>query len=168
LGEREGSTVDSRLEVMTRVMAVRVKHVAAQAKVVVVTLNARDKVVVRESHDTSIASAGRLGEGLDVVGEGARDILDSLGLGRGCRCRCSGHLGLGSNTLCSTADKLAVLNTALDQPVTFSEAGGTLLDASLAEIVVTAFAGAAVVVSVVHNLIASIAEDSPWSFGDVG
>jgi hypothetical protein len=59
------------------------------------------------------------------------------------------------------------LDGALDQPVTFSQARGTLLDASLAEVIVAAFAGAAVIVGVIHYLIASIAEDSPWSFGDV-
>jgi hypothetical protein len=167
LGEGEGSTIDGRLEVMSRVMAVRVKHVAVQADIVVVTLEARDKVAVGEGHDTGIASAGRLGQGLDVIVEGSRKFLDSVGLGRRCRSRCSGRLGLGSDTLCGTADKLAILDGALDQPVTFSQAGGTLLDASLAEVVVAAFAGAAVIVGVIHYLIASIAEDSPRAFGHV-
>jgi len=81
LGEGEGSTIDGRFEVVSRVMAVCVEHVAAQAKVVVVTLDARDEVVVRKGHDTGIASAGRLGQGLDVVGESSRDFLDSIRLG---------------------------------------------------------------------------------------
>jgi len=51
--------------------------------------------------------------------------------------------------------------------VTISEAGGALLDAGLTEIVVATFAGAAMIVSVVHDLIASVAEDGPWSLGDV-
>jgi O-methyltransferase involved in polyketide biosynthesis len=58
LGEGEGSTIDGRFEVMSRVMAMRVKHVAVQAEVVVITLDARDKVAVGKGHDTGIASAG--------------------------------------------------------------------------------------------------------------
>jgi hypothetical protein len=88
-------------------------------------------------------------------------------LGFRCRSRCGSGFGLGSNTLCGAADKLAILDGALDQPVTFSKAGSTLLDASLAEIIVTTLAGAAVVVSVVHDLVASIAEDGPWSSVDM-
>ena len=170
LGEGESSTINGRLEVVSRVMAVCVEHVAAQAKVVVVTLDASDEFVVRKGHDTGIASAGRLGQGLDVVGEGSRDFLDSVGLGRRCRrrSRCGGCSRLGSNALSGTADKLAILNGALDQPVTFSQAGSTLLNAGLAEIVVTAFAGAAMIVSVVHDLIASVTEDGPWALGNEG
>ena len=60
------------------------------------------------------------------------------------------------------------MDGALDQPVAFPEAGGALLNASLTKIIVATLAGAAMIVSVVHDLVASIAEDSPWSFGDVG
>ena len=58
MGEGEGSTVDGRLEVVTRVMAVCVEHVAVQAKIVVVRLYARDKVVIRKGYDAGIACAG--------------------------------------------------------------------------------------------------------------
>jgi len=57
LGEGEGSTIGGRLEVMGRVMAVRVEHVAVQAEIIVITLDASDKVAVGKGHDTSIASA---------------------------------------------------------------------------------------------------------------
>jgi hypothetical protein len=57
LGEGEGSVIGGRLEVMSRVMAVRVEHVAVQAKIIVITLDASNKVAVGKGHNTSIASA---------------------------------------------------------------------------------------------------------------
>lgn len=104
---------------------------------------------------------------MDVFGKGSRNLLDSLGLRRRGRCGCSGRLRLRSEALCRAADKLTILDRALDEPVAFTETRDTLVDASLAEIVVTTVAGTAVIVDIGHNLFTSIAEDSPWSFGDL-
>jgi hypothetical protein len=59
------------------------------------------------------------------------------------------------------------LNRALDEPVALSKTRDTLVDASFTEVIITAIAGTAVIVDIGHNLFASIAEDSPWSFGDL-
>lgn len=76
-------------------------------------------------------------------------------------------LGLGSKAFRGTADDLAILNRALDQPVTITKTGGTVGDASLAKVKVTTITDSAMVMHVAHNSIARVAEDRPWASGDL-
>jgi hypothetical protein len=161
LGERKASAIDSRLEVMGRVMAVVIAHVACEAKVKVIALETSDKVAVWEGNDTGIACAVQLGQSIHVVVESFRSFLGRLSLGLGCRR--SGALRGGSKSLGGAADDLAILDEPLDQPVAVAKTGTAVFDTSLAEIKVTTITHAAMVVNVVHDSIASVAEDGPWS-----
>lgn len=60
LSKRKICTVDSRLEVMAGVVTVGIQCVAVQAEVIIITLDACDKVAVGERNDTGVASAHRL------------------------------------------------------------------------------------------------------------
>jgi len=78
-------------------------------------------------------------------------------------------LSLASDTLGCAGDDLAVLDRALDQPVTFARAQLTAGDAGLTEIVVATVTDAAVVVRIVHGVVAVVAVDGPLSLsGDCG
>ena len=60
LSKRKICTVDSRLEVMAGVVTVGIQCVAVQAEVIIIALDACDKVAVGERNDTGVAGAHRL------------------------------------------------------------------------------------------------------------
>lgn len=74
-----------------------------------------------------------------------------------------GGLGpdLGREALSGAADHLAVLDKALDEPVTLTRAELARVDTTLAKIIVTTIADAAVVVLVVHNGVTLVAVYGP-------
>lgn len=107
-----------------------------------------------------VQRAGIIGKGTRHVALGA-DVLDPLNLD-GQRLRGSGLLGrLGRQTLSSTGNDVTIVDVTLNQPMVIARAELALVDTSLAEVVVTIVAHAAVVVDVVHGGITAVAIDRP-------
>jgi len=160
----EADVVSSRGEAVSRVVTVLVLTVARNAQVKVLTSLARDELVLRKDIDAVVASAsghlhclfesGHAALGLlAAIGASDRDLLlDAL-------------LGLAANALSGAGDNLAVFNAALDQPVTFTRAESAAGNAGLAEIVIAAIADAAMIVRIVHGVVAAVAVNRPLTLG---
>ena len=167
-GHAEDSTLSGRLEAVRGVVSVFVGGVARDAQVEVIASRASDKLMLRQHVNAVVASASRharlLGERLGLLCKGTRNLSLDVFLDTGshlARDLVLDVLDFTSNTLGGAGDDLAVLDRALDQPVTLARAQLTTGDAVLAEVVVAAVADAAVVVRIVHGGVAVIAVDGP-------
>jgi hypothetical protein len=153
---REDSLGCGRLEGMAGMVAMFVANMASQAKVVIVASDASNEFLFGQNRDTAVASARWLlfvGNRLLLIGKSTWNLL-LLGL-----------LGLdfGCDALCSAIDDAAVLNEALDHPVSASGAVNAVIYAGRAEIIIATVAYAAVEVLVLHRLVAVVAVDDPRS-----
>jgi hypothetical protein len=175
-GDAEDSALGGRLEAVRGVVAVLVGGVARDAQVEVIASCASDKLVLRQNIHAVVASAGRharlLGKRLGLLLKGTGNLGLDVFLDSGAHARAVDHLtrylvldvlNLAPNTLGCAGDDLAVLDGTLDQPVTFARAKLTAGDAGLTEIVVATVTDAAVVVRIVHGVVAVVAVDRPLS-----
>ena len=181
-GHAEDSTLGGGLETVRGMVAVFVGGVARDAQVEVIASRASDKLVLWQHVHAVVASASGharfLGQSLGLLLKGTRNLGLDVPLDRGAHASAVGHLtgdfvldvlSLASDTLGCAGDDLAVLDRALDQPVTFARAQLTAGDAGLTEIVVATVTDAAVVVRIVHGVVAVVAVDGPLSLsGDCG
>jgi hypothetical protein len=151
---RKHSLGCGRLEGMARMVTMLIANMASQAKVVIITRDAGDELLLGEHGDTAVTGASGLlfvGNRLLLIGESSRNIL-LLGL-----------LGLdfGCDALGSAVDDTAILDEALDHPVSASGAVNTVVDTSRAKVVIATIAYAAMEVLVLHGLVAVVAIDNP-------
>jgi hypothetical protein len=146
------------LEGVTRVVTMLVANMACEAEVVVFARNTGNEFLFGEDLDAAVAGAGWLlliCDGLLLIGKGTWNLLllGLLGL----------SLNLGCDALGSAVDDAAVLDEALDHPVSASGAVDTVIYAGWAEIVIATIAYTAVEVLVLHGLVAVVAVYDPRS-----
>jgi len=140
-------------ESMAGVMTVLVANMAFHAEIVVIASGACDELLLRQNFDAAIASACWFILDERWLREGSRNGLFNL---RFC---------LRADTLGRAVHDRAILDEALDHPVTSARAMDTRIHARRAEIVVSMIANATMKVCVLHWLITVVAEYNPGAWG---
>jgi hypothetical protein len=159
----EGSIRCGCSECVAGMMPVLVADVTVHAQIVVFAGEASDELLLREARHTAVTGASWLLVAcarLLLVCEGSRDVLSLLGLGLGLD-----HLGW--DALGGAVDDAAVLNEALDHPVTSARAVNAGVNTCGTEIVIATVTDAAVEVFVFHGVVAVVAVDNPGGAGVV-
>jgi len=130
-------------EGMLRVMAVFHLYMALDAKVVIITSSASDKVILSQLRNAGIAGTGRYSNLLLFWSN-----KSSLGLG---------ELWFWCNCLSCAVDNLAILHKTLDKPVVLATAEEPCINTCWAQIEVTTIASAAVIVFIWNSFVAVVA-----------
>lgn len=152
---RHDGLVGSTLEAVSGMMTMLAILETRDAEIVIWAVEAGDKLFLGEDLDAAVASTSR---GLRHIGRLFFNLLLFV-VKRTWHLLWHGELWTSLDSLSSTVDELAILENALDEPVTTVLAMLAGVDASRADVVITLVADVAVIVLVQHDLVAGIAVD---------